>query len=305
MTDSSKQDPIILLTGAAGGIGRACTEHLSSAGYQVWATVRTPQDAHDLISACPHRRIRPLQVDLCDQKQFEVLLDQLQQELAHRTLTAVIHNAGMVQPAPLELLPAERWEQVFQLNVTVPMRLTQQCLPALRRSRPPGRIILIGSISGLIGFPMLGAYCASKHALEALADCLRQELANQQIPVSLLQPGPVQTPIWEKSQDQCREVIDQLSGQQQQIYDAYYRPLLARLQTMQRSATRSRLPVQAVVQQVDRMLHARRPPTRLVIGPGDRWSTRLLRWLPDRWRDRLIRHYLNKFQPHDPAEPIG
>ena len=97
-------------------------------------------------------------------------------------------------PGPLEFLPPDELRRQLEVNVVGQLRMTQRCLPALRAAR--GRIVNMGSISGLNALPLLGAYAMSKFALEAMTDALRVELAPWGIHVAIVEPGTIKTPIW-------------------------------------------------------------------------------------------------------------
>ncbi len=116
---------------------------------------------------------------------------------------------------PLEFIPLDELRRQLEVNVVGQVAVTQAFLPQLRRSR--GRIVFVGSIAGRSALPFLGAYAASKHALEALADTLRVELRPFGIDVSLVEPGTIRTPIWEKSAERRRRArerrADRSSGE--------------------------------------------------------------------------------------------
>ena len=100
------------------------------------------------------------------------------------------------------------------MNVVGQLAVTQAFLPALRAAR--GRIVIVGSIAGKSALPFLGAYAMSKHALEAMADSLRVELAPDGIHVALVEPGTIATPIWTKPQP----IADELSAEGTERYGA-------------------------------------------------------------------------------------
>jgi len=113
-------------------------------------------------------------------------------------LHGLVNNAGIAIAAPLEFLPPDELRRQLEVNVIGQLAVTQAFLPALRRAR--GRIVNIGSIAGRSALPFLGAYAASKFALEAITDSLRVELAPFGIEVSVVEPGTIATPIWSKPQ---------------------------------------------------------------------------------------------------------
>ena len=111
-------------------------------------------------------------------------------------LHALVNNAGIAIASPLETLPLDELRRQLEVNVLGQVAVTQAFLPHLRRSR--GRIVFMGSIAGRSALPFLGPYAASKHALEAITDSLRLELAPWGIQVAIIEPGTIATPIWTK-----------------------------------------------------------------------------------------------------------
>ena len=112
-------------------------------------------------------------------------------------LSGLVNNAGIAIGSPLELIPLQQLRRQLEVNVVGQIAVTQAVLPLLRRAH--GRIVNMGSIAGRGTIPMMGPYSASKHALEALTDALRLELYPWGIEVSIIEPGAVATPIWDKS----------------------------------------------------------------------------------------------------------
>ena len=126
--------------------------------------------------------------------------------MAAPVLSGLVNNAGIVVAGPLEFLPPDALRRSFEANVVGLLALTQACLPLLRAGR--GRIVNMSSISGRFASPLLGPYAASKFAVEALSDALRRELAPWDIPVALVEPGAVATPIWQKSAAAAQSLLD-------------------------------------------------------------------------------------------------
>lgn len=181
--------PSVLVTGASRGIGRAVATSLARSGWTVWAGVRRPEDAEELRAAVPGDRMRPLQLDLRDQDQIAAL-----PEVLDGHLDAVVNNAGIVVAGPVEALDLDELRTQLDVNVVAQVAVTQAVLPLLRAGR--GRVVFIGSVSGRVSTPFMGAYAASKFALEAVADSLRMELRPWRIPVALIEPGSIDTDLW-------------------------------------------------------------------------------------------------------------
>lgn len=193
----------VVITGVSSGIGNVTARYLADKGIRVIGTVRKSIDAQKLIEDLGDRFI-PLVLDVRDQKAIDQSILELTDILDGQGIAALVNNAGVAVNGPLQLLPIEDLQYQFDVNVIGLMRITQSFLPLLGAKNPVkeplGRIINIGSISGLVTRPFVGPYSASKFALEALSDALRRELGEiYNMKVVLIQPGPVKTPIWEKA----------------------------------------------------------------------------------------------------------
>jgi NAD(P)-dependent dehydrogenase (short-subunit alcohol dehydrogenase family) len=271
----------ILITGASTGIGQACAIHFAQLGYDVLAGVRKPADG-EAFQAHSLPNITPVLLDVTRPESIDGALAAAGRE----PLAGLVNNAGIAVVGPLELVPIEEWRRQFEVNVIGLVAVTQACLPLLRRGR--GRIVNIGSIAGRSALPGSAAYDASKFAIEAITDALRIELDPWGISVSVIEPGAVATPIWQKTLG----AVDDLSRQAAPESYALYAGLMARVR---KEAETPRNPVAAgeVVKAVTHAMMARRPKTRYLVGRDARlWL--LLNLLPDRWRDRVILGDLNR-----------
>ncbi len=266
----------ILVTGASTGIGRACTIRFAKLGYSVFAGVRTLSDG-EAVRTESVANIRPVLLDVTLPDSIERALT----AIGDAPLAGLVNNAGIAAVGPLELLPVETWRRQFEVNVIGLVAVTQAFLPLLRAGR--GRIVNIGSIAGRSALPGSGAYDATKFAIEAITDALRMELHSAKISVSVVEPGAVATPIWQKSLKE----IDDLRQQVAPETYAPYATLMARVQQEIVESAGKAIPVDAVVKAVEHALTARRPKTRYLVG-SETWFWLLLNLLPDRWRDRLI-----------------
>jgi len=161
-------------------------------------------------------------------------------------------------------------------------------LPLLRRGR--GRIVNVSSISGRVACPYLGPYAASKYALEAMSDSLRVETRKSGVSISIVEPGSVDTPIWQKSREACDRLRARLSEEAGRA-DAWaqYAPDVEAMHAATAGMGRRGMPVERVVRAVVHALCARRPRTRYPVGAGIGATIFLLKFLPDRLRDALVR----------------
>jgi NAD(P)-dependent dehydrogenase (short-subunit alcohol dehydrogenase family) len=198
------------------------------------------------------------------------------------SLDALVDNAGIAIAAPLEFLPPEELTRQLDVNVIGQLRVAQAALPALRRAR--GRIVIVGSVAGRSALPFLGAYAASKFALEAMADSLRVELAPWGMHVTIVEPGTIATAIWTKPQ----RAFDELPAEAATLYGARLQRF--REAAAKRSATHA-APADAVASTIERALTADPPKTRYLVGRDAKLRAGLQR-LPDRLRDRALTRFL-------------
>ena len=197
-------------------------------------------------------------------------------------LDGLVNNAGIAIAAPLEFLPPDELARQLDVNVVGQVRVTQAFLPALRRAR--GRIVFVGSIGGRSALPFLGAYAASKFALEAVTDSLRVELAPWGIHVAIVEPGTIATPMWTKPQRAVQEMPPQVS----ELYGERIEKFRA---VAQRRSTGKGVSPEEVAKAIEHALTAETPKTRYLVGPDAKRRARLQR-LPDRARDRLLQRFL-------------
>ncbi|MGB3624534.1 MAG: SDR family oxidoreductase [Henriciella sp.] len=196
----------VVITGASSGIGRAAAEHLAGKGWKVFAGVRKHSDGDPLKKA--HSTIHPIILDVAKPDQVKAAVAAVSKALEGRKLDGLVNNAGIANMGPLALQPMDQFEQHFEVNVFGLMRTTQAFLPLLgmdeSRSGDPGRIVNITSVGGRLSAPFLGAYAATKHAVEAITDSFRRELLIYGIDAIAIGPGSVKTPIWDKAEDMNR-----------------------------------------------------------------------------------------------------
>jgi NAD(P)-dependent dehydrogenase (short-subunit alcohol dehydrogenase family) len=163
----------VVITGASTGIGEACALHLDKLGYRVFAGIRKATDGESLRRRASARLV-PLRLDISDETEVGLAARNVVEALGDGGLAGLVNNAGIVVGGMLEFLPLDALRRQLEVNVVSQIAVTQAFLPSLRKAR--GRMVNIGSVSGLISSPFSGAYAASKFALEALTDSLRMEL---------------------------------------------------------------------------------------------------------------------------------
>ncbi|HEY6085041.1 MAG TPA: SDR family NAD(P)-dependent oxidoreductase, partial [Nitrospira sp.] len=201
-------------------------------------------------------------------------------------LSGLVNNAGIAIGSPLEVIPIPALRKQFEVNVIGQIAVTQAFVPLLRLAK--GRIVNMGSIAGRSTIPMMGPYSASKHALRALTDALRLELQPWGIQVSLIEPGAIATPIWDKSLHAAMELEDAASPEAKELYGEAARRVR---ETVDQAGQRA-IPPEAVVQAVWHALTARRPKTRYLIGTDAKLRAIMITWLPDRLQDWILKKVL-------------
>jgi NAD(P)-dependent dehydrogenase (short-subunit alcohol dehydrogenase family) len=200
MSTVSSQRPAAVVTGVSSGIGLAIAEDLLQRGYEVFGSVRHSADAQDLVTKWGASFV-PLVFDITDTNALRQSVTHVEKILGGRRLAALVNNAGIGINGPLLYQPMSEIRQMFEINVFGTLEVTRAFLPLLSRrgkGNRPGRIVNISSVSGRITAPFMGAYSASKHALEALTQGLRHELKFYGIEASAIEPGFIRSRIFEK-----------------------------------------------------------------------------------------------------------
>ncbi|WP_445636825.1 Short-chain dehydrogenase/reductase [Nostoc sp. DSM 114161] len=271
----------VLITGASTGIGQACALLLDRLGFSVFAGVRQDIDAQALQQKASQRLI-PIFLDVTDAESIASVVDKVTNTVGDVGISGLVNNAGIAVPGPLELLPIAEFQHQMNVNVTGQLAVTQAFLGLLRQGR--GRIVNMGSIAGRSPTPFLGAYNASKFALEALTDVMRMELKPWGISVSIIEPGSIATPIWNKSLTQAEIGQDSLPESALDLYGQAMNTVRQKMQTIAARGISADIVAQAVVH----ALTAKQPKTRYLIGQDAKIQAVLKHILPDRLHDRLI-----------------
>ncbi len=280
--------PSVLITGSSTGLGAACALEMDRLGWRVFAGVRTQEAADRLVQQArglnEESRLVPITIDVTQQNSIAAAATIIGDELADAGLDALINNAGIAVSGPLEVVKIERFRRQLDVNVVGQIAVIQAMLPMLRAAR--GRIVNMGSVSGRMAGPYLGAYCASKFAIAAVTDSLRVELARWNISVSLIEPASITSDIWDKA----LQNIEQLRAETKPESLELYEDALASMTRITEECIRTAMPVEKVTKAVRHALTARRPKTRyLVVPPLAKVIFPLICALPDRVRDWIVR----------------
>lgn len=268
--DTSFAKMTFLVTGASSGIGRATAVWLAESGHEVVAGVRQADDAPT------HSRIRPAVLDVTDAVQLAAAAKDIGQ------LSGLINNAGITYSGPVEYLPLDRLREQLEVNVVGLVAVTQAFLPAIRAGR--GRVVMVSSTAGRVAVPLLGAYSASKFAVEAISDALRQELQPWSVPVVVVEPGSFRSA--NRARTAAAAAADRLSMSAEA--ERRYGPALDAANRYNREVEAFAGDPERVAAVVERALTTRRPRARYLVGADARATVALSRLLPVRAMDALM-----------------
>ncbi|MDN3507099.1 MAG: SDR family NAD(P)-dependent oxidoreductase [Simkaniaceae bacterium] len=174
----------ILITGAIRGLGKSLTELLLSKGYSVFGTTR------NLKNTTEQKNLKLFYLDFCNKESISNIVDYFRK--TGTPLHGIVHNAGIAYLDPVEILDEEEYRRTFEVNFFGPIALTKQLLPNLKKTQK-SNLIFISSIVSIDCWPYLGAYAASKRAIEAVAFEWASLLKSWNVQVSIIQPNPLPT----------------------------------------------------------------------------------------------------------------
>jgi NAD(P)-dependent dehydrogenase (short-subunit alcohol dehydrogenase family) len=272
----------ILVTGASSGIGEAAVLRLAGSGMRVFAAVRDPQDGEDLRAKAPGPgSVHPVILDVRDEASIRRAVDEVAASVGSQGLWGLVNNAGEGFPGPLEIIDLSWLREQLEVNVIGQVAMTQAALPLLRQAR--GRIVFVGSIGGKVAVQFAGPYHASKYAIEAIGDCLRQELAPDGISVSIIEPGPITTGIWGKAVER----VDELLTRSPEV-DRYRDRLVKFRSTLDRADDKGGSP-QDVAEAIEKALTASHPSSRYPVGATAKLASAVKPWIPDKLYDAVTR----------------
>ncbi len=272
------QQNSIVVTGASTGIGLAIAELFLQRGWRVFGSVRKQADADRLNAA----GIVPLVFDVTDADGIARAAAQVADAIGNNTLQGLVNNAGLVVGGPLLNLPIDKLRYQMEVNVIGPAMVTQAFAPLLgadtSRTGKPGRIVQMSSVAGSTALPFIGAYAASKHALEGMSESLRRELVLFGIHVSVIAPGAIVTPIWQKTETSALE----------QYSSTPFAPALQKFQEVFAKAGENGLPASRVADATWLAITATKPKLKYFVIPRKFREWTLPRLLPMRTVDKFI-----------------
>lgn len=272
----------VVVTGVSTGIGKSIATDLARNGWRVFGSVRKNEDACALQEELGEAFV-PLLFDVEDDEAVTSASAQVRKWLGGQTLSALVNNAGIAMAGPLLVQPISDFRKQLEVNLIGVFAVTRAFAPLLGADPdlvgPKGCIINIGSTSGKIALPFLGAYAAAKHGLEGLSQSLRRELRLAGIPVVVVAPGTVVTPIYDKSESSVR--MDSIAG------TVWERPF-ERFMAFARSEKQRGLTPEQIGQVVTHVLTVARPRARYAPVAGKFLNWTLPTLLPNRVLDLFI-----------------
>ncbi|MFJ4783519.1 SDR family oxidoreductase [Streptomyces sp. NPDC088794] len=287
MTKSSETQELIVVTGASTGMGAATAREMARRGFHVLAGVRRDSDGEALLDT----GIEPVILDITRQDHIAALAARIDGDAQARTLRALINNAGLPMAGPIEMIPLDEWRRLFEVNVFGHVALTQALLPALVRSR--GRIVNISSLNGKVSMAGYGAYAASKFALEAVSDALRNELAPHDVQVVVVEPGGVKTEMAGLGLTTLARLSAAMTADQTARYGALTQAIPSHVAAFTKAGVTS----ETAARTIAKAATTRRPRARYTIGAMSGFLVRASGVLPDRMLDRMTNSDLRKHYP--------
>ena len=269
----------VLITGCSSGIGRATAEHLASKGWRVYATARKPESIGDLEDG----GCTTLALDVTDEGSMKAAVRAVEDE--HGAVGILVNNAGYSQSGAIEDVPMDEVRRQFETNVFGVARMCQLVLPGMRRQHW-GRIVNLSSMGGRFTFPGGGYYHATKHAVEAISDALRFEVAGFGIQVVIIEPGLIRTGFGEAAVGSIKGGV---TGDGP--YAEFNAAVAESTKSVYEEGPLARLGggPETVAHAVEKAITARRPKTRYKVTPSARMILTTRRLLPDRAWDSFLR----------------
>jgi NAD(P)-dependent dehydrogenase (short-subunit alcohol dehydrogenase family) len=279
----------VVITGASSGIGWATAKLLLRRGFRVFGSVRKAADAERLRNEFG-ANFTPLLFDVTDQAAVLAAAREVRAALDGETLAGLVNNAGIAVGGPVLEIAADEFRHQMDVNVMGPVMATQAFGPLLGADASlkgaKGRIVMVSSVAGKNGNPLMSAYSASKHAIEGLSESLRREMMLFGIDVIIVAPGAVKTPIWSKAEE-----VDISSYSNSPFF-----PAMEKIRKFMRQLGESGLPPEKIAEAIASALTSPRPRVRYAITP-DPMRHIISAILPKRTVDRIIAKRLGLMPP--------
>jgi NAD(P)-dependent dehydrogenase (short-subunit alcohol dehydrogenase family) len=274
------RQPTVAITGAGSGLGRELAIKLAAKGYRVFGTARSEKDVADLEKASAGN-VAVTIADITDESAVSAWVGKVSDELGESGLDALVSNAGILTPGPLEVLPLDEIRHEFEVNVFGALAVINAFLPALRKSR--GRIVQIGSMTGRFPVPFNGPSSATKAAFEAFADVYRAELKPFGVAFVMVQPGNMRTGGPAKTAVALKRIADVMTDEQRALYGDAFGKFSDSLNNMQFAGLSAEESADRVIELIEQVP----PPIRAAVGDDAEEILRLVREKSDTELDAL------------------
>jgi NAD(P)-dependent dehydrogenase (short-subunit alcohol dehydrogenase family) len=274
------RQPTVAITGAGSGLGRELAIKLAAKGYRVFGTARSEKDVADLEKASAGN-VAVTVADITDECAVSAWVGKVSDELGESGLDALVSNAGILTPGPLEVLPLDEIRHEFEVNVFGALAVINAFLPALRKSR--GRIVQIGSMTGRFPVPFNGTSSATKAAFEAFADVYRAELKPFGVAFVMVQPGNMRTGGPAKTAVALKRIADVMTDEQRALYGDAFGKFSDSLNNMQFAGLSAEESADRVIELIEQVP----PPIRAAVGDDAEEILRLVREKSDTELDAL------------------
>ena len=272
------QQKQVLITGCSSGIGYVTAHYLREMGWHAIPTARKDADLETLKT----EGFDAVELDLLKPESVQRALHQTL-ELTGGQLGGLVNNAGFAQPGAIEDLTRDVMQRQFEVNVFGMQQLTNGCIP-LFRSQGWGRIVNVSSVFGRITMPMVGCYCASKYATEALSDAMRLELRKAGVSVSLIEPGA----IISRFRDNAADVVSQTLDVENTQFGTAYQKAMKRKKNKAKKPSLLVRPPEDVAKKIYHALESRHPHVRYCVTPTAYFVAFMRRFAPTWFLDAIM-----------------
>jgi short-subunit dehydrogenase len=277
-TTKTTTQKTILITGATAGIGRDAALTFAKLGHKVFATGRREEQLAALKQEAQGLDLHTLRLDVTSEKEIARAREQVMALTDGHGLDVLVNNAGYGLIGPLDVLSDADVRKQFDTNVFGLLAMTRAFVPEMR-ARGAGRIVHVGSMGGKITFPFMGAYNATKYALESLSDAMRLELRPFGISVSLIEPGAINTEF---------NGVAVGTMQKYQLENTVYAPIAKRADEVQRRFEKMAATPATVTKVIGKAAFSRWPRARYTVPFVASLTILMFKLLPTRWMDAAL-----------------
>ena len=271
----------IVVTGVSSGIGFNAAKTLCEARYKVYGSVRKKEDGDKLCKLYPDL-FKTIVFDVRDEEAIKKASEFVKNDLANDDkLVGLVNNSGIALGGPFKYLETDIFRKQLEVNVLGVVSVTRNflnLLGAYKDSKHQGKIIMISSVSGHRAYPYMSPYSASKFALEGMSDSLRRELMMFGIDVILIEPGPVESEIWNKAPS--KEDNPFIGTEYEESLKTFYEQVIEK--------AKDPLPASVIGNAVKNIIQNSKPKTRYVYTKDKFKEFTIPGILPDRTLDRLM-----------------